>query len=93
LSRILRGEILNKAIVFSAMELRKILAKNVFKRRKALNFTQEELAHRAGIDRTWVSTIETSKSGVTVDVLEKVAKALEIEAADLLRTSVDQEAG
>ena len=71
------------------MELRRILSKNVFKRRKELGFTQEELAHRADIDRTWVSTIETCKSGVTVDVIERVAKALEIEAADLLRIGAD----
>lgn len=69
--------------------MRKILSKNVFKRRKALGFTQEDLAHRAKIDRTWVSTIETCKSGVTVDVIEKVAQALEVEAAELLRDHVD----
>jgi transcriptional regulator with XRE-family HTH domain len=71
------------------MELRKILSKNVFKRRKELGFTQEELAHRADIDRTWVSTIETCKSGVTVDVIEKIAGALEIEPAELLRARDD----
>ncbi|MGH6911507.1 MAG: helix-turn-helix domain-containing protein [Phenylobacterium sp.] len=66
------------------MELRKILGRNVRKRRKALGFSQEELAHRADIDRTWVSAIERSSSAVTVDVIEKVARGLEIEPADLL---------
>lgn len=66
------------------MELRRILAANVVKRRKALGFSQEELAHRAGIDRTWASVIENAKSAVTIDVLEKVAGALEVSASELL---------
>jgi transcriptional regulator with XRE-family HTH domain len=71
------------------MELRRILARNVLKRRKALGFSQEELAHRAEIDRTWASVIENAKSAVTVDVVEKVARALEVDPADLLRQPTD----
>lgn len=69
------------------MELRKILSRNVFKRRKALGLNQEELAHRSGIDRTWVSKLETCKAGVTVDVIEKIAGGLEVDPAELLRSA------
>jgi transcriptional regulator with XRE-family HTH domain len=67
------------------MELRQILARNVRLRREAMGLSQEELAHRADIDRTYVSHIERSIHGVTIDVLGQLARALEIEAPDLLR--------
>ena len=49
--------------------------------------SQEELADRAGVDRTYVSAIERCRYSVSIDVLERLATALTIEAADLLRQS------
>ena len=46
---------------------------------------QEELAHRVGIDRTYVSSLERCVYAASIDLLDRVAKALNIEAADLLR--------
>lgn len=66
------------------MELRRILARNVLRRRKALGLSQEVLAEEAGIDRTWLSQLETAKAAVSVDVIEKVARALQIEPHHLL---------
>jgi transcriptional regulator with XRE-family HTH domain len=66
------------------MELRRILARNVVKRRNALGLSQEELAHRSGIDRTWLSKLETTKAAVSVDIVEKVAKGLGADPSDLL---------
>ena len=66
------------------MELREILARNVRKRRRAMGFNQEELAHRAGIDRTHVSNIERCKHAVTIDLLGQLAVALDVEPTDLL---------
>jgi transcriptional regulator with XRE-family HTH domain len=68
------------------MELRRTLARNVLRQRKALGLTQEALAQDAGIDRTWLSKLETTKAAVSIDVIEKVAKALGAEPAELLRT-------
>jgi transcriptional regulator with XRE-family HTH domain len=67
------------------MELRDILALNVRKRRRALGLSQEELAHRAEIDRTYVSAIERSVHAVTIDALGRIAAALETDPGDLLR--------
>ena len=67
------------------MELRRILARNVLRRRKALGLSQEAFADRAGIDRTWLSKLETTKAAVSIDVVEKLARAFAIEPAELLR--------
>jgi transcriptional regulator with XRE-family HTH domain len=70
---------------FAWMTIREILAKNLKRARKAAGMSQEELAHRAGIDRTYVSSLERCKFAATVDVVDQMAKALETSAADLLK--------
>lgn len=62
-----------------------MLARNLRLYRQLRDLSQEELAHRAGIDRTYVSSLERCVYGVTIDLLDKLAVALDVEAADLLR--------
>ena len=67
------------------MEIREILAINLRKLRRAKGFSQEELAHRADIDRTYISSLERSLYAAGIDVVDKLARVLGVEAADLLR--------
>jgi transcriptional regulator with XRE-family HTH domain len=69
------------------MEIREVFARNLRRHRKAAGLSQEELAHRADVDRTYVSALERSVYGATIDVVDKLANVLGIEAADLLRRS------
>ena len=62
-----------------------MLALNVRKFRQAKGLSQEELADRADIDRTYISAIERSIHGATIDVVDRLARSLGVEAADLLR--------
>ncbi len=47
--------------------------------------SQEELAHRARIDRTYISALERSVYAAGIDVVDRLARSLGVEAADLLR--------
>lgn len=47
--------------------------------------SQEELAHRAGIDRTYISALERCRYAATVDVIDKIARELGVEAHSLLK--------
>ena len=67
------------------MEIREVLARNLRRLCHARGLSQEELAHRAGIDRTYVSSLERSVYAAGVDVVDKLARALGVEAADLLQ--------
>lgn len=67
------------------MRLREVLAKNLKRLRLAAELSQEDLAHRAEIDRTYVSSLERGRYSATVDMLERLAAELGVEAADLLR--------
>ncbi len=52
--------------------------------RERRKLTQEELAGRAGISRTYLARLETGKHDPTVSVLEKLAKALRVKVGTLL---------
>jgi len=59
-----------------------ILASNVRRARVDLGLSQEQLAHEAEVDRTYVSQVERRKRNLTITVLARLAKAL--------RTTPDQ---
>ena len=69
------------------MTLRETFAVNLRRYRKAVGLSQEELAHRAQIDRTYVSSLERCQYAATLDVIEKLAVELGIEPAELLETA------
>lgn len=66
------------------MSLRETFAANLRHRRQEVGLSQEELAHRAQIDRTYVSSLERCQYAATLDVIEKLAAELEVDPADLL---------
>jgi transcriptional regulator with XRE-family HTH domain len=64
------------------MKLRAIVARNLRILRKQKGLSQEELADSAGINRNYVGQIEREEKSPTVDILEKLAIALEVGAVD-----------
>ncbi|PWC26833.1 helix-turn-helix domain-containing protein [Teichococcus aestuarii] len=67
------------------MDIREILAANLRQHRHAAGLSQEELAHRAKIDRTYISSIERCVYAASIDVVDRLARELGVEAAELLR--------
>ena len=64
--------------------LYKQLGKKVKEARAKTGFTQEELAKKAGLHRTYIAGIETGRRNISVKNLEKIAKALDVKTSDLL---------
>lgn len=69
------------------MEIREVLALNLRKFRQAKGLSQEELAARAKIDRTYISALERSVYAASIEVVDRLARGLGVEASDLLRRS------
>ena len=67
------------------MEIREVLALNLRKVRQAKGLSQEELAHRAKIDRTYISALERGVYAASIEVVDRLARGLGVEAADLLK--------
>ncbi|WP_347756824.1 helix-turn-helix transcriptional regulator [Agrococcus sp. ProA11] len=47
-------------------------------------WSQEDFAHRANLDRTYVSGIERGRRNPTLDIIYRLAETLDVPAADLL---------
>jgi transcriptional regulator with XRE-family HTH domain len=68
------------------MQIRRVFAKNLRRARHAAGLSQEELADRAELDRTYISSLERELYSVTIDVVARIADALKVEPAELLAT-------
>jgi transcriptional regulator with XRE-family HTH domain len=68
-----------------ASKLGEIVAENLRRIRQERELTQEELAHRVGIDRNYVGMIERCENSPTVDMIERLSKVLQIDPAILFR--------
>lgn len=53
--------------------------------RLKMNISQEELAHRAGVHRTYIGMIERAEKNITLANIEKLAKGLGVPISELLR--------
>lgn len=58
---------------------------NVRARRQQLGLSQEELADRAHVHRTFIGHVERAETNVSIDNIARISDALEAPAADLLR--------
>ena len=57
-------------------QTRERIGQRIASLRKLTGFTQEELAFRAGIQRTHLGRIESGKYAVTLETLQAIAEAL-----------------
>jgi len=58
--------------------------KKVREERLKLGLSQEQLASRAGVHRTYIGMIERAEKNITLENIEKVAKALKLDINKLL---------
>ena len=65
------------------MDIKSRFGKKVKKFRLSKGLSQEAFAHKADLDRTYISSIEKGERNVSLLVIEKIAIALEIEISIL----------
>ncbi len=73
--------------MISKHKILNIFGENVRKYRNKLEISQEELADRAGLHRTYIGMIERAEKNITLINIEKIANALEVKIEDLLKSS------
>lgn len=64
---------------------RSILAQNVVRLRRIRGWSQEQLAFEAGLHRTFVAHVERQARNLSLDSLEKIATAFDVEPYELLK--------
>ena len=68
------------------MDLREVFATNVRRLRHARGLSQDALAYEAKVSRSYLSQIEKGAFFASLRIVARLAKALDIEPAELLRT-------
>ncbi|MDP2162011.1 MAG: helix-turn-helix transcriptional regulator [Flavobacterium sp.] len=63
---------------------RQLLAKNIIRLRGELGFSQEALAFEAELHRTFIAHVERQARNISIDNVEKIARALGVEVYELL---------
>jgi len=61
------------------MNIIRVFGTNVRKYRNRSGFSQEELAGICGLHRTYISDIERFKRSISLDNIQKIADALDVE--------------
>lgn len=64
--------------------LRSVLAQNVRLARTRRGWSQERLAERAEVHRTYIGAVERGERSIGLDNLERIAAALGVSASQLL---------
>lgn len=62
---------------------RQQLGRRIRELRESRNISQEELAHLSGVHRTYISSMERGHRNVSLDILMRLAEALQVEPAEL----------
>ncbi len=62
-----------------------VFGQKVRSERLKRNFSQEDLAEKAGLHRTYIGMIERAEKNITLINIEKIAKALDVSPDELLR--------
>ena len=71
--------------MFLTMDIRRVVGLNLKRLRDVLDISQEAMADKAGIHRTYISGVERGVRNPTVLVLAKIAEAAGASPAELLR--------
>ena len=69
----------------ASRRLRRVFAANLRAQRQLRNLSQEGLADRAGLHRTYVSSVERGERNVSIDNIERLSNALDIDPSILIQ--------
>lgn len=68
----------------SQLSARLRFAANLRHQRQLAGLSQEEMAARAGLHRTYIGSVERGERNISVDNMEQLASALSLDIMDLL---------
>lgn len=68
------------------MDIKLLVGQRVRELRHKLRLSQEALANKAGVDRTYITDVENGRRNISVELLEKIIKALEVSFAEFFNS-------
>lgn len=67
------------------MDINEFFGEKIRELRKAKGYSQERLALRANIDRTYMSDIEKGNRNISLEIAYKISKALDIHITEIFK--------
>lgn len=64
------------------MDIKEKIGQRIKQLRKEIAISQEALANEAEVDRTYVTDVENGRRNVSVEILERLIKALKVSIAE-----------
>lgn len=68
------------------MDIKLKVGQRIRQLRKELEISQEALALKAEVDRTYVTDVENGRRNVSVEILERLIKALNVSITEFFNT-------
>lgn len=72
------------------MDIIKVFGSNVRRYRQAMGISQEACAEKCGLHRTYISAIECYRRSISLENIQRIANALEIETYKLFMEEDNQ---
>ena len=72
------------------MDVKSRVASRIRELREARNLTQEQLAWKANVDRTYMNHVENGKRNISIDTLDKIVQGLEVSFNEFFSTELFQ---
>ncbi|HSZ87267.1 MAG TPA: helix-turn-helix transcriptional regulator [Puia sp.] len=66
------------------MDIKLKVGQRIKELRKELELSQEALALKAEVDRTYMTDVENGRRNISIEILEKIIKALEVSSQSFL---------
>ena len=68
------------------MNVKELVGKRVKELRKNLTLSQEALAYKAEVDRTYVTDVENGRRNISIETLKKIIDALEVSISEFFNS-------
>ena len=68
------------------MDIKERVGQRIRQLRKELELSQEALALKAEVDRTYVTDVEAGRRNVSLEILERLIKALDVSLTDFFNS-------
>ena len=68
------------------MNIKEKIGQRIRSLRKELNLSQEALALKSEVDRTYMTDVENGRRNVSIEILERIITALEVSIAEFFNS-------
>jgi len=68
------------------MDIKEKVGQRIRQRRKERNISQEALALKSEVDRTYVTYVENGRRNVSLEILERIIKALNVSFSEFFNS-------